>query len=186
MADKKKPVFVVATANHPERMDAEYIRRGRFDERFFIDLPGKSVRKQIWEIHLKRRFPKYKAQGFDFNTLGIDQLVKESDEYTGAEIEACIVEAKDRARHLGMERPDAALLLSVTQNMTPDAVAQKDNIQNIRKQWAGRARRADKDEPVKLENEQYNEIREGVRDADEHFEGRKVRRSRGRRKERDE
>ena len=146
MADKTKPVFVVATANHPERLDTEYVRRGRLNERFLVDLPGDNVRKEIFEIHLKRRF-----KGINLATMGLDELVKQSVGYTGAEIEACVVEAKNRARSQGMKnaQPDAKLLLDVVVNMTPDAVAMTEQIDKIRNSW--HARPTDSEDPVNLD-----------------------------------
>ncbi len=165
MADKTKPVFVVATANHPERLDPEYVRRGRFNERFFVDLPGDNVRKEIFEIHLKRRF-----KGINLATMGLDELVEKSVGYTGAEIEACVVEAKNRARSQGMEnaQPDAKLLLDVVVNMTPDAVAMTEQIDKIRKLWGGdRARPTDSEKPVDLKDKSLD--KEDVKEALEHF-----------------
>lgn len=146
MADKEAPVFVVATANNPERLDPAYVRRGRFDERFFIDLPGPNTREEIIRAHLRKRFP-----GLDPATVGLPILVAESHGYTGAEIESVIVEAKNLARYRSGGRddaaPDAALLLEAMQSMTPDAVAMGTAIEHIRKLWGGdRARKAD-DEP---------------------------------------
>jgi SpoVK/Ycf46/Vps4 family AAA+-type ATPase len=166
MADKEKPVFVVATANHPERLDPEYVRRGRFNERFFIDLPGSEVRKEIFRIHISRRFPEL--------DLDIDGAVAISEGYTGAEIEACVVEAKNRARAQGMKAPDAELMESVVVDMTPDAVAMAESIQKIRTLWGGdRAKRADKDEIVDLDSDELkkDDVREVVRE----FAGNKIR-----------
>ena len=160
MADKQSPVFVVATANNPERLDPAYVRRGRFDERFFIDLPGENVRKQIFEIKLRERFP-----DMDIDTMGLDTLAVASAGYTGAEIESCVREAKNIARHEGMEMPDHNLLSKVVEKMVPDAVAMADTISHIRVMWGGdRARRADSEEPVDLNQESLKneEVRKAV------------------------
>ena len=93
MSDKEAPVFVVATANNPERLDPAYVRRGRFDERFFIDLPGVKAREEIFAHHVAKRFP-----DIDLATLKLDILAKQANGFTGAEIEALIVEAKNFAR----------------------------------------------------------------------------------------
>ena len=160
MADKQAPVFVVATANNPERLDPAYVRRGRFDERFFIDLPGRDVRRQIFEIKLTERFP-----NMDMKSVGLDALAKASPGYTGAEIEACVIEAKNIARHDGTEVPDGKLLLEVVKRMIPDAVAMSETITHIRKLWGGdRARRADSGVPVDLNQEslKIEEVRKAV------------------------
>lgn len=86
MGEKTAPVFIVATANDISNMRPEILRKGRFDEIFFVDLPNDEERKDIFKIHikLKNRNPD------DFD---IDELSANSKYYIGSEIEACIVEA---------------------------------------------------------------------------------------------
>jgi SpoVK/Ycf46/Vps4 family AAA+-type ATPase len=83
MQDRKAPVFVVATANDVTSLPPELLRKGRFDEIFFVDLPKFSERKIIFQIHLEKRARNSK----DYN---IDKLAELSENYTGAEIEAAI------------------------------------------------------------------------------------------------
>jgi len=147
LADKDSPVFVVATANNPERLDPAYVRRGRFDERFFVDLPGDYVRKEIFSKKIASRFP-----DIDIESLDLDNLVKQSPGFTGAEIEQCIKEAKNISRYNGLSDLDGETLLRVVEEMVPDAIAMTDTIQEIRTLWGGdRARQADSDEPVDLD-----------------------------------
>jgi len=84
MQEHTAPVFLVATANDIEALPPELLRKGRFDEIFFIDLPTAEVRQQIFAIHLKKR--KRDPQKFD-----LDALAKASEGYSGAEIEQAIV-----------------------------------------------------------------------------------------------
>ncbi|MCA9054324.1 MAG: AAA family ATPase [Planctomycetaceae bacterium] len=77
------PVFVVATANNISRLPPELLRRGRFDELFFVDLPNYDERKAIFTIHLQKRG--WKADKFD-----IDELATTTESYSGAEIEQII------------------------------------------------------------------------------------------------
>lgn len=86
LQEKTSPVFVVATANDIERLPPEVLRKGRFDEIFFVDLPAEEERRIIFSIHLKKR--KRDPAGFD-----LDLLAKASDGYSGAEIEQAVVEA---------------------------------------------------------------------------------------------
>lgn len=168
MADKKSPVFVVATANNPERLDPAYVRRGRFDERFFIDLPGPKTRYAIIVAHLKKRFPELNPVH-----LGIDALVALSHGYTGAELEACIVEAKNKARHLNQPL-SAELLAKAVEELTPDSHAMSADIEHIRKLWGGdRARRADDEPEVDLNDKDF--VNEEIRAA----ANEQARRSRG-------
>src|SRR6185436_13584663 len=83
MQDRKSPVFVAATCNNVTALPPELIRKGRFDELFFVDLPNQSERKQIFAIHLKRR--KRNPAEFD-----LDQVAAAAGGYSGAEIEAAV------------------------------------------------------------------------------------------------
>lgn len=86
MQDRKAPVFVVATANDVTNLPPELLRKGRFDEIFFVDLPKYSERITIFEIHLQKR-------ARDPKHFNLEKLAEQSDKYTGAEIEAAIESA---------------------------------------------------------------------------------------------
>ena len=89
MQEKKDPVFVIATANNIEQLPPELLRKGRFDEIFFVDLPGPLSRNDIWKIHLKKRIGenRYLENNFD-----IKELSNISKGYSGAEIEEAVNE----------------------------------------------------------------------------------------------
>ncbi|MCU0518039.1 MAG: AAA family ATPase [Oscillatoria sp. Prado101] len=84
MQDKKSPVFVMATANRVERLPGEFLRKGRFDEIFFVDLPISEERQDIFNIHLSKRRR-------DIARFDIEQLAKVSEGFSGAEIEQAII-----------------------------------------------------------------------------------------------
>ncbi|MGB5544968.1 MAG: AAA family ATPase [Polyangiales bacterium] len=84
LQDKKESVFVIATANDISKLPPELMRKGRFDEIFFVDLPGAEARKRILQIHLERR--KRDPEKFD-----IERLVELTDGFSGAEIEQAVV-----------------------------------------------------------------------------------------------
>ncbi|MGD8317751.1 MAG: AAA family ATPase [Myxococcales bacterium] len=86
LQDKKESVFVIATANDISKLPPELLRKGRFDEIFFVDLPDETARERIWQIHLERR--KRNPQRFD-----IPRLVALTDGFSGAEIEQAVVSA---------------------------------------------------------------------------------------------
>lgn len=86
MQEKKSPVFVMATANRVERLPGEFLRKGRFDEIFFVDLPNSAERKAIFEIHLGKRRS-------EINRFDLEQLTRVSDGFSGAEIEQAIIAA---------------------------------------------------------------------------------------------
>ena len=87
MQEKTEPVFVLATSNDISKMPPELTRKGRFDEIFFVDLPNKSVRGEILEIKITEN-PRSSVDSID--NFDIKKLVKISDGYTGAEIEAAV------------------------------------------------------------------------------------------------
>jgi SpoVK/Ycf46/Vps4 family AAA+-type ATPase len=89
MQEKTAPVFIYATANNVHALPPELLRKGRFDEMFFVDLPTKSERKEIFRIHVKK-FGREKMIG---KQVDIDQLAQQTDGYTGSEIEAIIRDA---------------------------------------------------------------------------------------------
>jgi SpoVK/Ycf46/Vps4 family AAA+-type ATPase len=86
MQEKTKPVFIVATSNNIDLLPPELLRRGRFDEIFFLDLPTKSEREEIFRVHIKKR--NRNPKNFE-----IAKLADSSEGYVGAEIEQAITEA---------------------------------------------------------------------------------------------
>lgn len=86
MQEKTSPVFVMATANRVERLPGEFLRKGRFDEIFFVDLPTSEERQEIFNIHLTKRRT-------DISRFDVDQLAKVSNGFSGAEIEQALVAA---------------------------------------------------------------------------------------------
>jgi len=91
MQEKSRGLFVAATANRIDLLPAEMIRKGRFDEVFFIDLPGEEEREEIFRIHLQKR-------GVDPGPLQLNRLKRITQAWTGAEIEQCVVSALTAAR----------------------------------------------------------------------------------------
>src|SRR5438477_5763433 len=86
LQEKTSPVFVIATANNVDELPPEMMRKGRFDEIFFVDLPSLPERKEICAIHVKRR-------GRDPSQFNLDTLAEKSEGMTGAEIEQAVVSA---------------------------------------------------------------------------------------------
>jgi SpoVK/Ycf46/Vps4 family AAA+-type ATPase len=86
MQEKTSPIFVMATANRVERLPGEFLRKGRFDEIFFVDLPIQSEREAVFSIHLSKR--KRDLERFD-----LSQLAKVADGFSGAEIEQALIAA---------------------------------------------------------------------------------------------
>jgi SpoVK/Ycf46/Vps4 family AAA+-type ATPase len=86
LSEKKKPVFVIATANNIDLLPLEIIRKGRFDEIFFLDLPKKEEREEIFKIHIQEFRPN-NWKSFDYN-----KLAELSESFSGAEIRQSIIE----------------------------------------------------------------------------------------------
>ncbi|NJK64192.1 MAG: AAA family ATPase [Synechococcaceae cyanobacterium SM2_3_1] len=86
MQEKQSPVFVMATANRIEKLPGEFLRKGRFDEIFFVDLPNTVERKEIFRIHLKKRRN-------DIARFDLEQLAAACDGFSGAEIEQALIAA---------------------------------------------------------------------------------------------
>jgi len=84
MQDRKGEVFIVATANNIERLPPEFLRKGRFDEIFFVDLPDAETRREIFRIHLTNR-------GKEADSFDLDALAAEAGGFSGSEIEEVVV-----------------------------------------------------------------------------------------------
>ena len=144
MQEKKKPVFVVATANDISQLPPELLRKGRLDEIFFVDLPTVEERRAIIKIHLTRR----RAQS-NFTDNQIQQIANASAMFTGAEIEEVVKEGMFMAFHEGRELESSDLLTAI-EKTSPLAWTMYENIGAIR-QWAkGRALRASLSAPEPL------------------------------------
>lgn len=87
MSERDAPVFIVATANDITKLPPELLRKGRFDELFFVDLPDPAIRETIFGIHLGKR-------GLPLGGFQLDKLAQASDGFSGAEIEQVIVAAQ--------------------------------------------------------------------------------------------
>ncbi len=127
LSEKIKPVFMVATANNIEALPPELIRKGRFDEIFFVDLPNHAARMNIFEIHLRRR----ELNPALFN---IGDLAKQAEGFSGAEIEQAIVSAF-YASHAENETVNDAMILKAIKQTRPLSVVMAEPIARLR-DWA--------------------------------------------------
>jgi SpoVK/Ycf46/Vps4 family AAA+-type ATPase len=127
MAERKAPVFMVATANAIDRLPPELVRKGRFDELFFVDLPDQPVRAEIFRIHLMRR--ELEPGGFD-----LPMLAFASDGFSGAEIEQVVVSALYAAQ-AQQQAVDQALLLHSIHSTAPLSVVMAEDLSALRA-WA--------------------------------------------------
>jgi SpoVK/Ycf46/Vps4 family AAA+-type ATPase len=120
-------VFVIATANRIENLPPELLRKGRFDEIFFVDLPSPEERREIFDIHLRRR--KRDPGRFD-----LAELSRRADNFSGAEIEQVVVEGLYHAFAESKELEQPHLLRALGETM-PLATTMKEDIARLQ-QWA--------------------------------------------------
>ncbi|HSN90986.1 MAG TPA: AAA family ATPase, partial [Anaeromyxobacteraceae bacterium] len=132
LQERKGPVFVVATANDVSRLPPELLRRGRFDELFFVDLPDAESRREILSLHLRRR-------GRDPERLDVAALADLCADYSGAELEQVVVGALHRAFSLDREI-EAGDLRRVAQDLVPLFKTYEEQIKALREWARGRAR----------------------------------------------
>lgn len=127
MQEHDAPVFLVATANDIEALPPELLRKGRFDEIFFVDLPDEATRAEILQIHIAQR-------GRDVSHFDVDALAKKSEGYTGAEIEQAIISALHNvfATHADLTTDAIADAIAAS---PPLSVTQREKIQALQK-WA--------------------------------------------------
>ncbi len=135
MQEHEAPVFVIATANDIEALPPELLRKGRFDEIFFVDLPTENVRKEIFAIHLKKR-------GRDPGQFDLDALAKTSEGYSGSEIEQAVISALHGA-YANETDLDTNRLLSALRTSPPLSVTMAECVQCLRAWAEGRCVPAD-------------------------------------------
>lgn len=127
MQEKVRGLFVAATANRVDLLPAEMLRKGRFDEVFFVDLPSDEERLEIFKIHLNRR-------ELDATKFDIPQLMQFTVGWTGAEIEQCVISAITKARLA--DRPLTSQdLVTTAVTIVPLSRTMKEQISHIRN-WA--------------------------------------------------
>ena len=93
LQEKESPVFVVATANDITKLPPELLRKGRFDEIFYVGLPQKEERRKIFEIHIKKR----REQDLPSIQQRMDELLRKTEGYSGADIEGVVRESVELA-----------------------------------------------------------------------------------------
>ena len=131
MQEKKTPVFIVATANNVRILPAELLRKGRFDEIFFLNLPNETERQDIFKVHLHRLRPS-RVREFD-----LALLARQAKDFSGAEIEQVIIDAM----HIGFgSRRDFTNedIVRAIKETVPLATVAKEQIEDL-KQWAATA-----------------------------------------------
>lgn len=179
MQEKTKPVFVVATANNISSLPPELLRKGRFDEIFFVDLPTKNERRDIFKLHLRKRLTNEEvAKEINITEEFLLNLVNLTEGFVGAEIEQAVVAAlfeafsEDRAlRVTDLEK--------VIRNTVPLSITQSEQIIKIR-EWANVRAVAATAKEDRSEYVEENEHEKVIEDKD-HVENKKdeIKKARG-------
>ena len=134
LQEKKTPVFVVATCNNVSQLPPELLRKGRFDEIFFVDLPSREERKEIFKIHLEKRHR-------NVNSFDLNKLSDEAVGFSGSEIEEIIVSALYDAFD-NNEDINQTYIENTIKSMIPLSQTMEEQIKGTR-EWAKiRAKRA--------------------------------------------
>ena len=160
MQEKTTPVFIVATANNVQILPAELLRKGRFDEIFFLNLPTEAERQDIFKVHIQKLRPN-RLRDFD-----LALLAQQTQNFSGAEIEQVIVDAMHRAfsRKENGQRRDFITedILQAVAQTVPLASIAHEQIEAL-KQWAAQAgaRSASNDVQLVEELKQYT-VQQGI------------------------
>lgn len=121
MQEKESPVFVIATANNIDSLPPELLRKGRFDEVFFVDFPKEDERREILEIHLKKRLR-------DISNLDLSILAKSTEGFTGVSIESIVKETIENAFVRGSELISTEDIMEVVNSNYPQREILKEEI----------------------------------------------------------
>jgi SpoVK/Ycf46/Vps4 family AAA+-type ATPase len=127
MQDKRDGVFVVATCNDIQQLPPELLRKGRFDEIFFVDLPTAAIRKEILAVHLRRR-------GRNPDAFALESVADATPYFSGAELEQVVVSALYAAFARGTDLTDV-LLMEEAMRTVPLYATARERIESLR-QWA--------------------------------------------------
>ena len=130
-------MFVIGTANNIKMLPPELLRKGRFDEIFFVDLPSAAERRKIFDIHIRSR-------NRDPSRFDLDKLTEESDGYSGSEIEQTVISALYDAFDKDDELNDMYLFQAIRETVPLSRTMQED-ITSMRDWAKSRARLASQD-----------------------------------------
>lgn len=134
LQEKSTPVFVVATANNIAKLPPELLRKGRFDEVFYVGLPQQDERRKIFEIHIGKR----RAQDLPQIQNSMGQLVAKTKGYSGADIEGVVRESVEFAFTSGKKVLTADDILQVIDHTHSLSEIMKDSINSLKKEYEDR------------------------------------------------
>lgn len=132
MQEKESPTFVVATANDITKLPPELMRKGRFDEIFYVGLPDEEERKRIFEIHISKR------RSQDLNGIRVIDLVKKSKGFSGADIEGVVKDAVESAFADGKNSIETQDIISAISNTHSLSEIMKEDLDKMTKEYESR------------------------------------------------
>jgi SpoVK/Ycf46/Vps4 family AAA+-type ATPase len=135
MQEKTSPVYVVATANSVRRLPPELLRKGRFDEIFFVDLPSSSDREEIFRVHLT-------AVKRDPAMFDLTAMSRATQGFSGSDIEAVVRDALEHSFLDGAREPTTPDFVAMAKNVVPLSKTMGDEIEALREWATSRARLA--------------------------------------------
>lgn len=132
MQEKDSPAFVVATANDITKLPPELLRKGRFDEIFYVGLPNDREREKIFRIHIKKRRPQ------DLENIRLSELVTKTKGFSGADIEGVVKDAVEAAFANGKEHLQTEDILNAIHNTHSLSEIMKDALDKLKKEYETR------------------------------------------------
>lgn len=132
LQEKESLAFVVATANNITKLPPELLRKGRFDEIFYVDLPKDEERKTIFSIHIRKRRPQ------DLAAINLDKLVQNTKGYSGADIEGVVKDSVEEAFSQEKDKITTEGILQAIANTHSLSEIMKDSIDKMAKAYKER------------------------------------------------
>ena len=132
MQEKDSPTFVVATANDITQLPPELLRKGRFDEIFYVGLPNSSEREKIFNIHINKR------RSQDLKNINIQDLVNKTDGFSGADIEGVVKDAVESAFADDKSSIETSDILEAIKNTQSLSEIMREAIDKISKEYKKR------------------------------------------------
>ena len=132
LQEKESLAFVVATANNITKLPPELLRKGRFDEIFYVDLPKDEERKTIFSIHIRKRRPQ------DLDAINLDKLVQKTKGYSGADIEGVVKDSVEEAFSQEEDKITTEGILQAIANTHSLSEIMKDSIDKMAKAYKER------------------------------------------------
>lgn len=132
MQEKESPTFVVATANDITKLPPELLRKGRFDEIFYVGLPNKKEREKIFTIHINKRRPQ------DLKNINISELVTKTEGFSGADIEGVVKDAVESAFADDKQSIQTGDILNAIKNTHSLSEIMKDALEKMSKEYETR------------------------------------------------